>query len=204
MSNCPSIVFRLVETKKQREKNEKRNKCGRNISVEMTYGGDMCDQLNLRLIYGSKVFGFYGTSLLNFLTPSSFPTLELHHCLKVMRALSKSTTKSSDHLNLVFESVPAAATCSLVLLAILQSIALFPIHILLFCCCFLLIYLYASSSIDQAEWLHETNYFSQQNWIAFSKLSHHSKTSQLAFSLPHLIVKQFQQSLLLIGVLVLK
>ena len=42
-----------------------------------------------------------------------------HHYLKILRALSKSSTRSSDHLNLVSESVPAAATCLFVLLAIL-------------------------------------------------------------------------------------
>ena len=59
--------------------------------------------------------------------------LELHHCLKLFTALSRSTTRSFDHLNLVFESVPAAATCSL---AILFFIELFRIRILLIFCCF--------------------------------------------------------------------
>ena len=48
---------------------------------------------------------------------------------------------------MVFESVPAAVTCLLVLLAILFFIELFVIRILLFCCCSLSIYTCASSSM---------------------------------------------------------
>ena len=73
--------------------------------------------------------------------------------LKLLTVLSKSSTRSSDHLNSKFESVPpAAATCSLVLLANLSFIELFSILILLFCCCFLSIYACASTSIDRTEW----------------------------------------------------
>ena len=75
--------------------------------------------------------GVYWTFIMKFI-------LELHHCFKLLRALSKSWTRSSDHLNFVFESAPAAATCSLALLAILFFIELFRIQILLFCCCFLI------------------------------------------------------------------
>ena len=71
--------------------------------------------------------------------------------LKLLRALSKSSTRSSDPLNLEFESVHAAATCSLELLTNLFFIELFSIRILLFCCCFLLIYACANTSIDQAQ-----------------------------------------------------
>ena len=60
--------------------------------------------------------------------------------LKLLRSLSKSSTSSSDHLNMVFEFVPVAATFSLVMLAILFFIELFQIWILLFCCCSLSIY----------------------------------------------------------------
>ena len=52
--------------------------------------------------------------------------------LKLLRALSKSSTRSCDHLNLELESVHAAATCSLELLTNLFSIELFSIRILLF------------------------------------------------------------------------
>ena len=73
--------------------------------------------------------------------------------LKLLTVLSKSSTRSSDHLNSKFESVPpAAATCSLVLLANLSFIELFSILILLFCCCFLSMYACASKLIDRAEW----------------------------------------------------
>ena len=71
--------------------------------------------------------------------------------LKFLRAFSRSTTRSSHYLNLVFESVPAFATCSHVFLVILFFIEPFHIRILLFCCCFLLIYACAISSVDQAE-----------------------------------------------------
>ena len=71
--------------------------------------------------------------------------------LKLLRALSKSSTRSSDPLNLEFESVHAAATCSLELLTNLFFIKLFSIRILLFCCCFLLIYACANTTIDQAQ-----------------------------------------------------
>ena len=74
--------------------------------------------------------------------------------IKLLRALSKSSTRLSHHLNLVFESVPASATCSHVFLAILFFIELFHIPILLFCCCFLSIYACASSSIDRAEFYY--------------------------------------------------
>ena len=40
--------------------------------------------------------------------------------------------------------------------------------------------------------------------ITLDELARFSKMSQLAFSSPHVIVKQFQQSLQLIAVLVLK
>ena len=58
------------------------------------------------------------------------------------------------------------------------------------------IYACASSLIDRAEWVHEMSWLGQA--------SQHGKTGQLAFSSPHVIVKQYQQSLLLIAVLVLK
>lgn len=55
---------------------------------------------------------------------------------KLLKALSKSSERSSDYLNLASESVPATATCSLVLLAILLFMERFPTRILLFCCFF--------------------------------------------------------------------
>ena len=117
--------------------------------------------------------------------------------LKLLRTLIKFSTRSSDHLHLVFKSIPAAATCSCVLLAILFFIELLRIRILLFQFYFISIYACASSSIDLAEWLHETSWLGHPSWLAFQK-------RQLAFSSPHVIVKQFQQGWLLIAMLVLK
>ena len=77
--------------------------------------------------------------------------------LKLLRAFSKSWTRSSDHVDLVFEPVPAAATCWLVLLVILFFVELFRIQILLFCCCFLSNYACTSSSIDRVEWFRDTS-----------------------------------------------
>ena len=91
---------------------------------------------NLRLIYERKIFRCHGRSLLNFV--SNNPLLhqiskfwDFITVLKLLRALSKSSARSSEHLNLEFESVPAAATCRSVLLANLFFIELFRIQILL-------------------------------------------------------------------------
>ena len=112
---------------------------------------DIYGHPKLRLISGRKIFGCHGRSLLNFLSNDPLlhqmhylQILELHHCLKITKRLS-------NHLNLEFESEPAAATRSLVLLPNLFFIELFSIRVLLFCCCFLSIYTCASTSIDQAE-----------------------------------------------------
>ena len=67
--------------------------------------------------------------------------------------------------------MPASATCSQVFLAILFFIELFHIRILLFCCCLLSIYVCASSSIDQAERLHETSWLGQPSPLAFQNES---------------------------------
>ena len=95
--------------------------------------------------------------------------------LKWLKALSQSSMSSSDHLNLVFDSVLAAARCSLVLLAVSFLIKIFCIRTLF---CFLSIYECASSSMNRVERLPETS------WLVVEKL---------AFSWPHVIVKQFQQ-----------
>ena len=170
----------------------------------MADGGEICGQPNLHLIYETLwTMTLYYTKC----TISKF-WISIT-VLKLLRALSKSSTRSSDHLNSVFQPVPAAATCSLVLLAILFFIELFRIRILLFVVVF-----YQSthalahrcvSSSTPVEWLHETSWLAGSTEMArFSKMSQHGKTSQLAFSSPHVIVKQFQQSLLLIAVLILK
>ena len=62
--------------------------------------------------------------------------LEPHHCLKITERFEYifASTRPSEHLNLVFESVLAATRWSLVLLTILFFIEIFRIRILLFCC----------------------------------------------------------------------
>ena len=99
---------------------------------------------------------------------------------KLLRALRKSSTRSSDHLNLEFESVPAAATCSLMLLANLFFIEFFSIRICYFVVVCLSIYACASSSIDRAEWLYETSWHGQPSWLAFQK---RASTAKCASSL---------------------
>ena len=83
--------------------------------------------------------------------------------LKLLRALNKSATRSSDHWNLLFESALVAARCLLVLLAILFFIKSFFIQILLFCC-FLSVYTCASSSTGWTERLHETTWLIIEKW----------------------------------------
>ena len=85
---------------------------------------------------------------------------------KLLKALSKSSERSSDYLNLASESVPATATCSLVLLAILFFMERFPTRSLLFCCCFLSVYTCTSSLMDRAEWLHGTSCLGQPSWLS--------------------------------------
>ena len=121
------------------------------MNVEMRYGGEICGHPNLRFIYERKIFGYHGRNLLNFV--SNDPILRQMHYIQILelRALRKSSTRSSDHLNLEFESVPAAATCSLVLLANLFFIEFFSIRICYYVVVCLSIYACASSSIDRAE-----------------------------------------------------
>ena len=134
-----SILEKIRRKLKQGKKNEKRKKCGWNISIEMADGGKICGHPNLRLIYGTLwVMTLYYTKCTISKFWSSITVL------KLLRALSKSWTRSTGHLNLLFESVPAAATWSVVLLPILFFIELFRIRILLFCCCFLSICAWAS------------------------------------------------------------
>ena len=83
--------------------------------------------------------------------------------LKLLRALSKSSTRSFNHLDLAFGSVHTAARCLLVLLAILFFIKSFFIQILLFCC-FLSVYTCASSSTGWTERLHETTWLIIEKW----------------------------------------
>ena len=117
----------IEKIKAEKEKTKKRNKVGWNISVEMADGGEICGQPNLRLIYETLwAMTLYYTKY----TISKF-WISIT-VLKLLRALSKSSARSSDHLNSVFQPVPAAATCPLVLLAILFFIELFRIRILLF------------------------------------------------------------------------
>ena len=90
-------------------------------------------------------------------------------------------------------------------LAILLFIELLHIWILLFFCFFFSsIYVCASSSIEQ-DWMSTWKELTRATELArSSKTSLHDKTSLLPFSSPYVIVKQFQQSLLLIAVLVWK
>ena len=125
------------------------------------------------LIYGRKsldvTWGAYWTlwAMILYHTKCTISKLwNILTVLKLLRALSKSSKRSSDHLNLEFESVPAATACSLVLLANLFLIKLFSIRISLLC---LSICAYASPSIDRAEWLHETSWLAFQNRVSTAK-----------------------------------
>ena len=118
----------LVKKLKQRKKKRKKE-----VWVKHQYRNDRCwrDMWSSKSTFDiwQKNFGCHGSFFWNSIT-----------VLKLLRVLSKSSRSSSDHLNLVFESVPATSTCSLVLLAILLFIELFRIRILLFCCCSLFFY----------------------------------------------------------------
>ena len=113
--------------------------------------------------------------------------------LKLLRALSKYSTRSSDHLNLVFKSVSAADTCSLMLLAILFFHQTFPHSNFVI----LLFFINLRMLIDRPDWTITWGELARS-----AELARFSKTSQCSST--HVIVKQFQQSLLMIAVLVLK
>ena len=89
--------------------------CVCETSIKMADGGKMCLHPNLRLIYGTLwAMNLFYTKCTIFKFWNSITVL------KLLKPLSKLSARPSDDSNLVFESLPAAATCSLVLLNVLH------------------------------------------------------------------------------------
>ena len=123
----------------------------------MTVGGET-GHPNLHLIYGRKFLQFslrtsaylHGFSALKSLFWDSITVL------KLLTALSKSSTRLSDHLNMVFESVRVAATRS-------TCVSPFVFHgISRHSSAVVLLLLFISLR-------YETTWLGQPNWFAFQK-----------------------------------
>ena len=119
----PNILSRKLKLRKKKRK--KKEVCVKHQHRNDRWWRDIGHPKLCLMYYGRKIFGCHGRSLLNSywrsLLWNSFAVL------KLLKALSKFSARSSDHLNVVFER--AAATCSLLLLAILFFNELFCIRI---------------------------------------------------------------------------
>ena len=159
----PNILLRKLKQRKK-IKEKKVCVCVWNTSVKMADGGKICRHPNLRLIYGTLwAMNLFYTKC----TISKFRNSIT--VLKLLKPLSKFSARPSDDSNLVFESLPAAATCSLVLLVKCSSLNFSAQKFCFFLVFLSLIYKCAGLSINRAEWLHETSWLGQPSWIVFQK-----------------------------------